>query len=251
MQRRRTKRSPATADTLIQTSHGMRLRGSLAQQLGVRILSGKLAEGHVFPAETDLAAQLGRSRSVVREAFRVLAAKGMVDSRPKAGTRVSPRRQWSLLDPDLLAWQFESEPSDQFVTDLFELRMLIEPASAELAAQRRTREQVDILRGSLVAMAQHKLSTEAGRLADQRFHMTLLEATHNQAIIAMASSIMAAIAWTTIYKQRHRELPRDPVPEHRALCEAIAASDAHAARLAMEELIRLALADTRFAKRAG
>ena len=88
------------------------------------------------------------------------------------------------------------------------------------------------------------LATEKGRFADQRFHMTMMEATQNDAMIALASSILAAIAWTTIYKQRNRALPRDPIPEHRALLEAIAASDIEGARAAMTELVRLALADT-------
>src|SRR3546814_2637525 len=73
------------------------------------------------------------------------------------------------------------------------------------------------MRSALDAMARHGLATDAGRLADQQFHMIMLEASRNDAVIALASSIMAAIAWTTIYKQRKRELPRDPIPDHRAL----------------------------------
>lgn len=241
--------SPGT-NALIQNQSGRRLRGTLAQQLAVLILSGELPQGHVFPGEVEYAAQLGISRSALREAFRILAAKGLVDSRPKAGTRVTPKRQWSLLDPDLLAWQFESEPTTKFLRDLFELRMTLEPEAAALAAVRRTPEEVEAMRRALDAMALHKLNTEPGRLADQQFHMVLLEATRNDAIIALASSIMAAIAWTTIYKQRHRELPRDPIPDHRALFEAVAAADPAAARAAMAELIRLALADTEIAQAA-
>ena len=104
------------AGALIQQGNGKRLRGSLAQQLAVQILTGELPEGHMFPGEIEYAEQIGISRSALREAFRTLSAKGLVDSRPKAGTRVSPRRQWSLLDPDLLAWQFEAEPSLKFLT---------------------------------------------------------------------------------------------------------------------------------------
>jgi DNA-binding FadR family transcriptional regulator len=80
--------------------------------------------------------------------------------------------------------------------------------------------------------------------------MIMLEATRNDAIVALAGSIMAAIAWTTLYKQRKRPLPRDPIPEHDAVFEAIAAADASAARTAMTELVRLALADTELALRS-
>lgn len=230
--------------SLIQTSSRRRLKGSLAQQLAVKILSGELPEGHVFPGEIEFAEQIGISRSALREAFRVLAAKGLVDSRPKAGTRVTPRRQWSMLDPDLLAWQFEAEPSRKFIHDLFELRMMVEPQAAALAAARRSRQDVTAMATALAAMAEHGLATEPGRLADQQFHMVMLEATGNQMVMALASSIMAAIAWTTIYKQRERALPRDPIPDHRRLYDAIAAADPAAAHEAMEELVRLARADT-------
>lgn len=229
---------------LIQPGGGRRLRESLAQQLGVLILSGKLPEGHAFPGEVEYAAQIGISRSALREAFRILAAKGLVEGRPKAGTRVTPRRQWSLLDPDLLAWQFKAEPTLKFLHDLFELRMMVEPAAAAVAAVRRTEEQVRQMREALQQMAQHGLATEAGRHADQQFHMTMLEATHNDAIVALASSIMAAIAWTTLYKQRKRALPRDPVPEHRALFDAIERGESAQARETMAELVELALRDT-------
>lgn len=229
---------------LLPGASARRLKGSLAQQFAVMILSGELPEGHVFPSEIEHAGQIGISRPALREAFRTLAAKGLVESRPRAGTRVAPRRQWSLLDPDLLAWQFEAEPSLKFVIDLFELRMVVEPTAAAFAAERRTAAQLAAMRDALDAMARHGLATEAGRVADQRFHMTMLEATQNDAMIALASSILAAIAWTTIYKQRNRALPRDPIPEHRALFDAIAAANVEAARAAMTELVRLALADT-------
>lgn len=236
---------------LIQSKSAQRFKGSLAQQLAVQILSGVLPEGHVFPSEIQYADQIGISRSALREALRMLAAKGLVESWPKAGTRVAPRRQWSLLDPDLLAWQFESEPSLKFVRDLFELRMVVEPTAASFAAERRSDAQVVEMRTALAEMALHGLATERGRFADQRFHMIMLEATQNDAMIALASSIMAAIAWTTIYKQRDRELPRDPIPDHRALLDAIAARDVAGSRGAMTELVRLALADTEVSLRGG
>jgi DNA-binding FadR family transcriptional regulator len=213
----------------------------------VQILKGELPEGYIFPGEIEFSEQLGISRSALREAFRVLGAKGLVNSRPKAGTRVSLRRHWSLLDPDLLAWQFEAEPTAQFLRNLFELRMVVEPAAAALAAVRRTETQVTEMTAALDVMARNGLATETGRLADQQFHAIMLEATCNDAIIALSSSIMAAIAWTTIFKQRKRALPRDAMPEHRQLLKAIAAGSAKRSQRAMAELIRLALADTEIA----
>src|SRR3546814_9317848 len=83
-----------------------------------------------------------------------------------------------------------AEPSLKFLHDLFELRMIVEPSAAELAAERRTEDQVQAMRSALDAMARHGLATDAGRLADQQFHMIMLEASRNDAVIALASSIM-------------------------------------------------------------
>jgi DNA-binding FadR family transcriptional regulator len=94
---------------------------------------------------------------------------------------VSPRRQWNLLDPDLLAWQLQREPSPKFFRDLFELRMLVEPGVAALAAKRRSRGQIAAMGRALEAMQLHGLGTEEGRLADQQFHLIMLQATRNDA----------------------------------------------------------------------
>jgi DNA-binding FadR family transcriptional regulator len=228
-----------------------RLHSSVAQQIAVQILGGVLPVGHLFPTEIEHAEQLGISRSALREAFRVLAAKGLVHSRPKAGTRVSERRRWSFLDVDVLAWQFEAEPSQEFLRALFELRMVVEPAAAAMAAQRRTDAHLADMANALDVMERHGLATETGRAADQRFHSILIEATGNEPMIALSSSIMAAIAWTTIYKQRKRALPRDPVPDHRKLHEAIVAGSGAKASRAMTDLVKLALADTEIALREG
>ncbi|HVI99407.1 MAG TPA: FadR/GntR family transcriptional regulator [Sphingomonas sp.] len=234
---------------LLKGNLNRRLHSSLARELGRRILSGEFPPGHLFPGEIEFSHQLDLSRSALREAFRILSAKGLVESRPKAGTRVTDPARWSRLDPDVLAWQFASEPSRAFLRDLFELRMIVEPAAAAAAASRRTVRQVRQMAEALDEMAAQGLSTELGRAADQRFHSLVIEAARNQLLSTLSSSIMAAVAWTTIFKQRRRALPRDPMPEHRALHAAIAAGDPDAAREAMVVLIDLALADTEISMR--
>jgi DNA-binding FadR family transcriptional regulator len=167
----------------------------------------------------------------------------MLESRPKAGTRVLPRHRWNVLDPEMLAWMFAGEPDAAFIRDLFELRGVIEPAAAEFAARRRSDDQVAIMETALEDMARHGLSTPEGRAADQRFHHAILAATRNDALAALASSVGAAVSWTTTFKHRKKLMPRDPLPDHRAVFQAIAARDTAAARNAMVELLRLALAD--------
>jgi len=112
---------------------------------------------------------LGVSRAAYREAVQTLIAKGLVESRPKAGTRVLPRDRWNLLDPDVLAWAFAREPDQRLIDSLFELRGIIEPASAALAAERRSREDLQQMKSGLALMRRHTLATEEGRQGDRQF----------------------------------------------------------------------------------
>lgn len=225
----------------------VRKHGTIARRLGIEILSGQYVPGDILKGEIEFSEQLEVSRTAYREAIRILAAKGLVESRPKFGTAVTARRKWNLLDPDVLEWMFEGEPTDQFIRDLFDLRMIIEPAAAAVAAEKRTGAHLATMGHALENMASHGLVAEAGRIADQTFHHTILEATGNELLITLSSSIASAITWTTSFKQRYRKLPRDPVPEHRDVYAAIADGDPDAARKAMIELIELALQDTRAA----
>ncbi|SOB86424.1 DNA-binding transcriptional regulator, FadR family [Sphingomonas guangdongensis] len=231
-------------------SSGRRLRGAVAQQLGIAIVGGAIGPGERLTGEIEHAALLEVSRSAYREAVQVLAAKGLVESRTKAGTRVLPRSRWNLLDPDVLAWAFAGEPDPGFTQDLFELRAVVEPAAARLAAIRRTAEDVAALHAALHRMRRHTLATEAGRAADRAFHDAVLQATRNDALISLSASIGAAVKWTTQYKQRLRALPRDPIPDHARVSDAIAAGDAAAAEAAMRALVELALEDTRRSREA-
>lgn len=226
---------------------GRRLHGAIAHKLGTAILSGQYQPGDTLSGEVAFAEELEVSRSAYREAVQVLTAKGLVESRPKAGTRVLPRHRWNLLDPEVLAWAFTGEPDVDFVRSLFELRAIVEPAAAALAAQRRDKHDVRAMKEALAAMRRHTLATDAGRAADRDFHNAILQATHNDALIALSASIGAAVNWTTQFKQRARALPRNPIPDHALVYDAIAAGDVNAAGDAMRALVDLALEDTRSA----
>jgi DNA-binding FadR family transcriptional regulator len=197
----------------------------------------------VLGGEIEASAALGVSRTAYREAIRILSAKGLVESRPKAGTRVLPRRHWNMLDPDVLAWTFEGEPDTEFILDLFELRAIIEPRRRTLAAQRRGAEDVEAMRTALADMARYTLAAAEGRAADQLFHRAILKAARNEPLAALASTVGAAVHWTTVFKQRERELPRDPLPITYACARRSPPAMPADAREAMSELLRLALAD--------
>ncbi|MET0270675.1 MAG: FadR/GntR family transcriptional regulator [Sphingomonas sp.] len=223
---------------------GRRLHGAIAHKLGVAIMSGEYAPGDTLSGEVAFSEVLEVSRGAYREAMQVLAAKGLVESRPKAGTRVLPRSRWNLLDPDVLAWAFAGEPDEAFVRSLFELRAIVEPAAAGFAAERRDRDDLKAMKDALTAMRRLTLATEGGRAADRDFHDAILRATRNDAMIVLSASIGAAVNWTTQYKQRSRALPRNPIPDHARVYDAIAAGDAAAAAQAMRVLVDLALEDT-------
>lgn len=222
----------------------LRLHGTIARDLGMGIVSGLYKPGDILSGEVASSARLSVSRTAYREAVRILAAKGLVESRPKVGTKVSTRDQWQLLDPDVLAWAFDSEPDLDLLNSLFELRDIIESEAAALAATRRTEVQLKTMRNALERMARFTIATEAGRAADQEFHSALLKATGNPYIISLTMGVNAAVNATNMFKQRDRPLERDPVPDHLHVLNAIAAKDAPKAKRKMSDLIRLARADT-------
>src|SRR5580692_5761481 len=114
------------------TSLGRKLRihGSIAHEMGVAIIGGQYQPGQLLAREVVASQRLKVSRSAYREAIRILAAKGLVESLPKTGTHISARSRWQLLDPDVLQWLFETEPDYRLIQGLFELRMVVEPAAA-------------------------------------------------------------------------------------------------------------------------
>jgi len=225
-------------------ARALRLHGTIARDLGVRIVSGRIPPGRVLNGEIAASERLRVSRTAYREAVRILAAKGLIESRPKLGTRVSEPRHWHLLDPDVISWIFSGTPEEGLLRGLFELRTVVEPAAAALAAQRRTEEHLGVMRRALQTMAVSSLAVAAGRQADCAFHTALLEASGNPFLASLTSGVSAAVTWTTIFKQRTRPLPRDPLPDHERVYEAVAAGDPAAAREAMAELVELALLDT-------
>lgn len=226
---------------------GRRLRGAVAHKLGIAILSGEYKPGDILTGEIAAAEALDVSRGAYREAVQVLTAKGLVESRAKTGTQVLPRERWNLLDPDVLAWAFTGEPDARLVRSLFEMRLVIEPAAAGFAAERRTRADLKRMGDALKGMRRHSLATPIGVAADRDFHDALLHATGNDAMIVLGSSIGAAVAWTTQFKQRTRALIRDPIPDHARVYDAIVAKDVAGASAAMRLLVELALTDTRIA----
>jgi DNA-binding FadR family transcriptional regulator len=221
-----------------------RIPGKIAADLGARIVQGRSKPGTILDGEVEASDRRKVSRSAYREAIRILTAKGLVSSRPKAGTRVNEQSEWHLLDPDVLNWMFAHEPPAELLSNLFELRKLMEPEAAALAAERRSLEQLNRMGMALEVMGRETLHTVEGRQADNVFHAVLLASTGNPFLVSLSGSVTAAVAWSTMFKERTERLKRDAVPDHVRVYEAIAARNPAAARAAMIALIDLAYTDT-------
>lgn len=220
-----------------------RVHGTIARDIGSAIVSGRLRPGHVLEGEIEASTNRQVSRTAYREALRMLGAKGLINSRPRAGTRVSPTSDWHLLDPDVLAWLFGEIPRPEVLHSLFELRTIVEPAAAALAATRRRSVHLDHMQAALDDMRRYTLHRPEGRRADQQFHSALLAATSNPFMISLTKGIAAAVDSLTLFKLRLAKVQRDPVPDHLRVFRAIRNKDADAAREGMENLIRLAVQD--------
>ncbi len=213
------------------------LHGAVVHDIGVRILRGDLKPGDPLPTEDELSGELDVSRTVLREAIKVLAAKRLVESRPKTGTRVQPRSEWNLLDPDVLAWQLEAGPDPRFLEDTLELRRLIEPKAARLAAERATDEEIAALQKAYDEMERAGGNFEAFKEPDLRFHTLILEACHNELLEHMASIIGSILRTLFAFASRPPGAVARATPLHGAIVDAIRARDPDAAEAAVLRLI--------------
>ena len=214
-----------------------RLHARVTEAIGRSILRGEIEPGHALPVEDALAAEHGVSRAVIREAMKSLSAKGMVSVRPSRGTRVLPRGRWQILDPDVLDWLGGSPPEPDFVTELLELRLMIEPEAARLAARRATAEDVAAMRAALARMAA-ALDGEGDYVsADIAFHEALLEATHNRFLNQLGGAMSRLLRFGTNLSWRYPDAARGSLPVHGAVLEAVARGDGEEAAAHVLHLI--------------
>ncbi|MGH8794485.1 MAG: FadR/GntR family transcriptional regulator [Stackebrandtia sp.] len=223
------------------------VHGQTVREVAGRILNGAYREGSTIDV-AGLEAELEVSRTVMREALKVLAAKGLVDARQKRGTFVRPRSDWNLLDTDVIRWQFAERTDDDFLDNLHEVRWIIEPAGARLAAQRRTEDDLGALESALEEMTLARGDPAAAVEADLAFHRALLAATHNELVVRMEMLLETGLA--TRDRLVHGAHPyNDPVPGHRAVFDAVRRRSPARAERAMRELLVKAMEDLQRARR--
>ena len=214
-----------------------------AEIIGRRIVSGDLKPGSVLPNLEDLAVELCVSRLSMREAMKLLAGKGLVDSRPRRGTVVRPRSEWSRLDADVLVWQIGEVPNAAFIRSLFEVRSIIEPEAAALTAVRAPEAALAGIDRAFSAMAASDPSSPESIKADVAFHQAILIGTGNEFLAAFAPAIETSLT-VTFSVQRAAQPDQDHfVPSHRAIFDAIKRGDPEGARQAFRDLLSTAEID--------
>jgi DNA-binding FadR family transcriptional regulator len=207
------------------------------------IVGGSVAAGAALPTEPEAAARLGISRTIVREAVKTLVAKGLVSTGPRVGTRARAVDQWNMFDADVIGWRLAAGVDADFVRDLMELRLVIEPSAAALAAGRAKDADIACISAAFEAMGAGVEGVGSFLEADLAFHKSILRATHNQFFAGLVPVVDAVLRVSFKLSVKNRDSARSSLPLHQRVLAAIAAGDADAAGAAMNGLISSARRD--------
>jgi DNA-binding FadR family transcriptional regulator len=211
--------------------------GNTVDALGLAIVSGRYPVGVAIPNEPSLCEELGVSRTVIRESVKSLAAKGLVTTSPKVGTKVLPSERWNWFDPDVIIWQSRAGLTPEFLRDLQEMRRIVEPAAIRLAAERATAEDIAAAEAAFEGM---RLAIfEGGDYVsnDLKFHQALLLASRNRMMIQMNKALSALLRTSFEISTKRKDGPRSSLPLHRAVLDAVIARNATRAEKAILVLI--------------
>jgi DNA-binding FadR family transcriptional regulator len=226
-------------------SAGDSLFKQVTEGLAIAILSGDLKAGDLVPAEPEAAGGVTPSRSVYREALKYLSAKGLIEARQRSGTRVAPRSSWNLIDPDILRWALASRIDEQFVRDLYELRLFIEPNAARLAAERRTPEQLAVIEAAMNGLSSQPPYSDAIIGFDVDYHSAIIDAAGNPAIACLKSTIVSTLLWSMrLQRGKPPGSFNTALGDHLRVCRAIADQRPEQAHAFMSTLVHDALHDT-------
>lgn len=233
-----TRRDDAVQGRMSSVQHafGRNLTYGLHETLGRAIVVGDYAD-KPFPNEADIVREHGVSRSVTREAVKMLAAKGLLGARPKQGTFVLPEESWNLLDPDVLRWLLEREASIDLLRHFNELRVGVEPEAAALAACGASEAQQAAISAGLARMVAAERGEDDPLDSDIAFHVAVLRASNNPFFLQFREMVSTALRTSIRFTNRIKGRTAN-IADHEAVAEAIATGDAAAARAAMHRLIQ-------------
>lgn len=219
------------------TERKFNLSHRVTQELGRAIVGGAYASGEGLPTEAELCVRFGVSRTAVREAVKMLSAKGLVSSKPRQGIRVTPEDVWNIFDSDVLQWLLEGNPSLTVLKEFFQMRIAIEPEAAALAARYGRPERIAAIGASLERMHDDAAHADSARSADIEFHVAILYASENRFYIQMRDFVRTAlnvsIRHTNAAVASYEVVLEDHTKVYRAICNG----NAERARNAMISLI--------------
>ena len=222
------------------SSGSNKLHTQIVDAIGQLIVAPPFGPNSILPNEEELCTRFSVSRTAIREATKVLGAKGLVESRPRAGTRVRPFEQWSLFDPDVLRWINQNHMGQELIPHLTTMREIVEPAAAAIAARIRTPEQLKQITHAFTLM-EKSTNIEQWVEADLQFHQSILNATSNPLIASLGGMIASALETLLAINAQQARQFNEALPQHRKVFEAIQAGNSEDAQLWMRAL----LADTR------
>ena len=223
---------------------GLSLKDRIARDLGQRILSGFYPPLAVLPTEAEFCAQYAASRTALRDALLTLSAKGLIEARKRAGTRVRPPAEWNRLDAQVLEWMGEIEPDLDFVRGLIEARLVIEPAAARLAAKMASSGDLAVIESAYEAMcAAPEFDLAACLDADVRFHSGILRASRNPVFANLANMLAAALNFSFRLTTSVTENYQRTLSAHGDVLEAIRLRREDDAQEQMRALIDIASLD--------
>jgi GntR family galactonate operon transcriptional repressor len=240
-------RSPALSGALARTS----LHDTIVGEIGRRIVRGDYGSEGILPTEANLATELGISRNALREAVKVLISKGMIEVRPKTGTRIRALADWNLLDPDILAWHAESDLRQTRAFELVEFRLVVEPKAAYLAALRASDDEIELIDANCVALEACVGFPDRVPECDIVFHRSIHSASHN-ALLNHLGSLTASLMQIQILltTQEPGSFERG-LPLHRDLTEAIKSRDSASAESISRRLVQMPYDDLADRQRLG
>lgn len=213
------------------------LSSQIAREIGRRIVAGTYPAGNLIEDEGALADRFQVSRSVVRDAVKILVGKGLLEVRRGIGTRVRARSSWGLLDDDVLAWHQSAPPSPDFLRQLMDFRLAIEPKAARWAAERGSAEGHALILAAQERMEAEKGSIEDFVVADAMFHRAILRAASNEFLVAVEGVIFSALMGSIRLTNSDPRDNETSIPFHRAVTDAILAGDGEAAERRMARLL--------------
>ena len=221
----------------MRSPRGRNITYSLVESLGQSIVGGRYMADHPFSTEAELSKQYGASRSVTREAVKMLTTKGLLSARPRKGTCVQPEAAWNLFDPDVLRWLLERKFSLKLLREFNEVRLAIEPTAAALVAQRGEPEDLAGIIAGLDRMRAAERGEDEPLAADIAFHVAILKATRNPFYLQLDELVNTALRISIRFTNSLKGVRQASVPAHEKVVEAIQAQDPAAASAAMAALL--------------